>query len=106
MKITIKPHNKPYLEAIRLQLGMATHAEALNYVLTVLRMKGFSLIEDEKYIPIPQVSANEIKPMLIKEIVIGKKPLRKEPEVSIEEEFAGIDPILQRLINAGLPNEF
>jgi len=106
MKITIKPHNEQYLEAIRLQLGMSSHAEALNYVLTMLRMKGFSLMEGEKYIPIPEVSANEVKPMLMREIVIRKKPSRKEPEVSIEEEFAGIDPMIERLINSGLEMEF
>jgi hypothetical protein len=96
MKITIKLHNQGYIEAIRRQTGMKTSAEALNHLLTVLKMDGFSLIKGEKYIPV--VPNEEIVPAPKKEIVVEKK-------CGVFDEYQ-IDPTIQRLINAGLEMEF
>jgi hypothetical protein len=105
VKITIKLHNQDYIEAIRQQTGMATHTEALNHLLTVLKMKGFSLIEGEKYVPVTR--DEEIVPAPRKEIVVEKKSAKSTmfTDYQIDDEYQ-IDPTIQRLINAGLEMEF
>jgi len=102
MKITIKLHNQDYIEAIRKQTGMATHAEALNHLLTVLKTDGFSLIKGEKYIPVTR--DEEVTPAPRKEIVVEKKSTMFR-DYQIDDEYQ-IDPTIQRLINAGLEMEF
>jgi hypothetical protein len=54
MRLTIKQHNAPYLRFLATQLAMP-ESEAINYLLTNLRMRDFSFKgSPEQFFPVPQ----------------------------------------------------
>ncbi|MBW4677780.1 MAG: hypothetical protein KME52_28430 [Desmonostoc geniculatum HA4340-LM1] len=98
MRVSIKSHNRVYLSRIAAQIE-CDHTEAINYLLIELRKIGYSFGAN-----IPSIQQSQMISDSVVKVV--SQPLPTIPDTLPQEVMEEIDPIIERLINLGVCNEF
>jgi hypothetical protein len=99
IKVSIKSHNLSYLQLISEQMQVSNLSEVINYLLLELKKQGYSYGS-----PLPQLSNLQQQELGFK-IISESKPLLPDSELP-EEVQEQIDPVIERLVELGVCNQF
>ncbi|BAY80531.1 hypothetical protein NIES25_70190 (plasmid) [Nostoc linckia NIES-25] len=86
IRASIKPHLQHYFLGLQAQLECDSPTEVLNYLLADLKLKGYSLIDDVKYIPAPFARQEQATPFNL--------PLSEQETPVVDAET---DAVIERL---------
>lgn len=93
-RLTVRVHNIQFLEKIAYQMGITNLSEALNYILLDCKGLGYSF-------------GNKPQPQPLVQAPIGFDPGTFEITVPAQENIQNaVDPVIERLIAAGLEMDF
>lgn len=91
MRITIKSHNRAYIDKIATQMEISDKSEVINYLLLELKRLGYSFNSQISVYPLSQ------QPEDIQYSI---------PNDSLPTPSEAFDPIIERLISLGVCQEF
>ncbi|MBD2359245.1 hypothetical protein H6G41_32460 [Tolypothrix sp. FACHB-123] len=101
LRLTISKHHEIYLNSIASQMGVNNTSEALNYLLWELRRQNYSFGSQAQCF---DPTTYETQPTVMSGLsFIPQSPQAIQEFEDLREE---IDPVIQRLINAGLEMNF
>ncbi|MCC5620809.1 hypothetical protein [Nostoc sp. CHAB 5715] len=85
MRVTIKPHLKHYFCLLQEQLECDNPSEVLNYLLTDLKLKGYSFLADYQYVPNVQKPVQKNQPLPQDDIPQNEDPIIKRLSALLED---------------------
>lgn len=89
MRVTIKPHLEHYFKALQAQMECDNPTEVFTYLLTDLKLKGYSFLSEYQYVPqLPQMPQTAPQPQQI-----------NLPQDDIPQNE---DPVIKKLLALGL----
>lgn len=91
MRITIKPHNRAYIELIKNQMECYDNSEVINYLILELKRLGYTFGAQLPVIPVTPISTTT-----------NLQPTNTIGFTTDEQLAEQTDPIIDRLIALGL----
>lgn len=92
LRISVKPHNRPYIEKIAAQMEINDYSEVINYLLLELKRLGYSF---NSQMPVMCQAKEDIP-------YTNQFDAVSIPSDSLPTPSEQIDPIIQRLVSLGL----